>query len=68
VDEKYLTINEACEYLGVTRTTMYEWMNSGKLRYHIVGSRRRIAQKDMAAFIREGNAEKSPEKEEALAA
>lgn len=55
--EKLYTINEVRDLLGVTRTTLYEWMNSGQLKYVVVGSRRRIPQSDLDAFIKVGKRE-----------
>ena len=53
--EKFYTLNQVAEMLGVHRTTLYDWMNAGKLAYVQVGERRRIAQSALAAFIRAGH-------------
>ena len=55
--EKFYTIKQVAEMLGVHRTTLYDWMNSGKLAYVQVGERRRISQSALAAFIRAGHPE-----------
>jgi excisionase family DNA binding protein len=55
--EKFYTLNQVAEMLGVHRTTLYDWMNAGKLAYVQVGERRRIAQSALAAFIRAGHPE-----------
>lgn len=51
MDEKYYTINQIAEKFGVTRTAVYDWMNTGRLNYVIVGQRRRISQAQLDAFI-----------------
>ena len=55
--EKFYTIKQVAEMLGVHRTTLYDWMNSGKLAYVQVGERRRISQSALTAFIRAGRPE-----------
>jgi excisionase family DNA binding protein len=51
MEKAFYTINEAAELLGVTRKTIYQWMDSGRLAFVVVGERRRITQDAMQAFI-----------------
>lgn len=30
---EYVTINRACEWLAVSRRTLYNWMHTGKVQY-----------------------------------
>ncbi len=48
---KLLTVIEAANYLGISRTTCYQLMDSGRLAYHRVTARsRRIDMADLEAF------------------
>lgn len=42
MDEEYLTVPEVAQKLKVTRAAVYQWMQSGKLKYVVVGSTRRV--------------------------
>ena len=64
MEEEYYTIDEVAERLKVTRKTVYDWMRSGELAYVQVGSRRRITQSALRAFIRQGKPEELKEEAE----
>lgn len=65
--DKYYTINEIAELFGVTRPTVYEWMNTGRLEYVVIGARRRVTQRALDAFVESGSqsAREAIEKNEA---
>ncbi len=47
-DRDLLTINEACDYLKVTRATLYRWARSGRLPLKKVGLRTtRVSLRDL---------------------
>jgi excisionase family DNA binding protein len=54
LDKEFYTINDVAQLFGVTRTTVYEWMNTGRLAYVVIGGRRRITRSALQAFIRPG--------------
>lgn len=62
--ERFYTINQVTELLGVHRTTVYDWMNAGRLAYVQVGERRRIPKSALDAFIKEGKPAQAPEVEQ----
>jgi len=45
----YLTVEESTKYVGVTRTTIYNWMQKGILPYHKKGSLRLINKRTLQA-------------------
>jgi excisionase family DNA binding protein len=47
-----LTINQVCEALQVSRSTLYAWIRQGKLRACRLGSRTRIDPHELDLFIR----------------
>jgi len=51
--EPLYTIREAARVLRVQRETVYRYMQSGALKYVIVGKVRRIRESDLQAFVRE---------------
>ncbi len=53
-EERFYTIKQVTEMLGVHRTTVYDWMNAGRLAFVQVGERRRIPKSALDAFIKEG--------------
>jgi excisionase family DNA binding protein len=55
VEEKFYTIKQVAELFSVHRTTVYDWMNAGKLAYVQVGERRRIQQSALETFIKAGH-------------
>lgn len=59
--DELLFVDEVAQRLRVTRKTVYDWMRDGRLQYVVVGSRRRITQEALEAFIHAGNKE-NPEK------
>ncbi|NJO82729.1 MAG: helix-turn-helix domain-containing protein [Blastochloris sp.] len=63
VEQEYFTVNEIAERAKVTRTTVYDWMNSGALRFVFVGRHRRIPLSAWLEFVRPGNPGESTEEE-----
>jgi|GEM_PF-6437289 len=46
-----IRVKQACERVSLSAPTLYEAMNRGDLPYHRFGRARRIAVKDLEAFI-----------------
>jgi excisionase family DNA binding protein len=42
IGDKFVTVNEVSDYLGVARSTLYRLMDSGELAYAKIGRSRRI--------------------------
>lgn len=67
--DRWLSINDAAEFIGVSRATLYTYMSDGRLPfYYIKGSnQRRIRQSDLDALLIRGKPEdpaKSDESDE----
>jgi excisionase family DNA binding protein len=45
-------VNQACEYLSIKRTKLYELMDAGELRYLKIGDRRLISREQLDDFVR----------------
>jgi excisionase family DNA binding protein len=50
---RLFTPNDAAHYLRVSRSTVYELMNRGDLRFITVGTRRRLVREDLDGFVNE---------------
>ena len=57
--DRWMTIAESSEYIGVSRATLYSYMGDGRLRFfYIKGSnQRRIKRSDLDALFVPGNRE-----------
>jgi excisionase family DNA binding protein len=52
---EWLTVPQALEYLGVSRTTLYRWIREGRIRYYEPSGgrgRRRFKRAELEAFMR----------------
>ncbi|MBV7336878.1 helix-turn-helix domain-containing protein [Chloroflexi bacterium TSY] len=58
-DTRWYSVSAACEYLDVSKTTLYEYMKDGRLPYYyLAGTRqRRVKQADLDALLVRGNPE-----------
>lgn len=52
MDEKQYTVKEVAEHFRVSRQSVYDWINDGKLKAIRVGDRIRIPQSALDEFIR----------------
>ncbi len=48
---RLLRVKEAAERLSVSRSTAYALMDQNQLPYHKLGSRRRVSEADLAAYL-----------------
>lgn len=52
MEDKYYTINQACEILQTTRPSIYRWIKDGKLEVTRFGVKNtRIAQSELQRFL-----------------
>lgn len=52
-DHRLLTIKEACDYLRISRATLYRFINQGKLKPVKIGKRTLIDKADLDRLIEE---------------
>lgn len=52
MDEKQYTVKEIAEHFQVSRQSVYDWINDGKLKAIRVGERIRIPRSALDEFIR----------------
>jgi excisionase family DNA binding protein len=51
MDDKWLSVNEIADYLGVKRDTIYKWINRKQLPGHKVGRLWKFRKKDVDDWI-----------------
>lgn len=51
--DELLTFKEVMDYLKVSRTTIYDWLNAGKIKAYKIGKSVRFKRSDIEAFIKE---------------
>jgi excisionase family DNA binding protein len=51
VERLLITQGEACKLLGVSRDTLIKEIEAGRLRYVLVGKRRKFKPSDLPAYI-----------------
>lgn len=54
LERTWLSPQEAAEYLGVSRATIYRWVKGGKLTIHKMGKVARIKKQDLDRLMEEG--------------
>ena len=58
--EALLSVDDVAELLDVTRQTVHNWIDAGKLRCHRFGNERRVKPKDLDTYCRERAADLAP--------
>jgi excisionase family DNA binding protein len=56
MDDRWLSVDEIAEYLGVARDTVYTWVTSKGMPGHKVGRFWKFKKQDVDAWVREGGA------------
>ena len=54
--EKWLTVNEICEYLQISNETIYGWIEKSDMPAHRVGKRWMFKQAEVDRWVRSGKA------------
>jgi excisionase family DNA binding protein len=49
---RYLDLQNACDMLGVSRSTFYLELQSGRIPYTMVGRQRKFLEKDLKEYLR----------------
>lgn len=54
--DKWLTVEEICEYLSVGKDTVYKWIEQREMPAHKVGRRWMFQKTEVDRWIKEGKA------------
>lgn len=59
MDDRWLSVDEIADYLGVAKDTIYTWVTSKGMPGHKVGRFWKFKKEDVDAWVREGGAASS---------
>lgn len=55
-EDRWLSVEEIADYLGVKRDTVYKWIERKKMPAHKVGSLWKFRKEEIDAWVRSGEA------------
>lgn len=55
-EEKWLTVEEICNYLQITKDTIYKWIDQRNMPAHRVGRRWMFQRSEVDTWIKAGKA------------
>jgi excisionase family DNA binding protein len=56
MDDRWLSVDEIADYLGVAKDTIYTWVTAKSMPGHKVGRFWKFKKEDVDAWVREGGA------------
>lgn len=62
MQDRWLTVDEICQYLSVTNETVYKWIDQRGMPGHRVGRRWMFKQEEVDSWVRSGGAGESADK------
>ena len=57
----WYTVQEACEYLGVSQPTIFRWMKQGTLSFYKIGGSTRFAKEGLDAVVEKTTSQREAE-------
>jgi excisionase family DNA binding protein len=63
-EDRWLSIREICEHLGVSSDTVYKWIDKHEMPAHRMGRLWKFKKDDVDSWVRAGGATDKPEKNE----
>lgn len=63
--EKWMSVNEIAEHLGVAAITIYRWLEKRQIPAHRVGKQWRFNQSEVDAWVKSGDASEVAEQSNA---
>jgi excisionase family DNA binding protein len=57
IKDRWLSVVEIAQYVGVSKETIYRWVEQGKIPSHKVGKQWKFKAAEVDAWIRSGGAE-----------
>lgn len=57
-DDRWLSLNEICNFLGVSNDTVYKWIHKGGLPAYRVGRLWKFKRKDVDEWVKAGGTNK----------
>lgn len=63
MEDRWLSVEEICEYLGVKRDTVYKWINEKSMPAHRVGRLWKFKKDELDEWIKDGGAAEPSKKD-----
>ncbi len=60
-DDRWLSVDEIAEYLGIQRETVYTWISKKKMPAHKVGRLWKFKRDEIDQWVRSGSAGERPD-------
>ena len=60
--ERWLSVEEIAHHLGVSKESIYRWLERGKIPSHRVGKLWKFQASEVDAWVKDGGAEEAPAK------
>ena len=57
IEDRWLSVNEICEYLGVSNDTVYKWINQRMMPAHRMGRLWKFKRDEVSAWVKSGGAD-----------
>ena len=64
-EDRWLSINEICKHLGVSKDTVYKWIDRHDMPAHRMGRLWKFKKKDVDDWVKDGGAAENINKEPA---
>lgn len=58
VTDRWLSVQEIAQYLGISKETIYRWVESGKIPAHKIGKQWKFQVSEVNSWIKSGEASK----------
>jgi excisionase family DNA binding protein len=63
MEDRWLSVDDICDYLGVKRDTVYKWINDKSMPAHRVGRLWKFKKEAVDAWVEAGGAAESNKKD-----
>nr|WP_319396593.1 helix-turn-helix domain-containing protein [uncultured Desulfobacter sp.] len=64
MEDRWLSVEEIAQYLGISKDTVYTWINKKKMPAHKIGRLWKFKKDEVDTWVRDGKAIKSKEDED----
>lgn len=64
--EKWLSVEEIAEHLGISKETVYRWLDKGSIPAHRIGKLWKFRPSEVDSWVLSGNANESNNREKTL--
>ncbi|PIP89017.1 MAG: excisionase [Bdellovibrionales bacterium CG12_big_fil_rev_8_21_14_0_65_38_15] len=57
ITDRWLSVQEIAQYLGISKETVYRWVDSKKIPAHKIGKQWKFKTKEVDTWVIQGNAQ-----------